>query len=182
MVGIISEDFCRGGVFGVDVASLVFPCAAAGGPAPVCCEVGDASNEKGRGHVLCLHHGFWFAEREGFEPPEPLGSTGFQDRRNRPLCHLSGDKSSTLFPFYQIPAGISPRALPACGGRRTAFLNGRLRPRFRPAACPLSVFLPCVARAVAVSLCRRGKRSKRMFGKFLLTLSDTVRISRRRML
>ncbi len=74
------------------------------------------------------------------------------------------------------------RALPACGGRRTAFLNGRLRPRFRPAACPLSVFLPCVARAVAVSLCRRGKRSKRMFGKFLLTLSDTVRISRRRML
>ena len=78
MVGIISEDFCRGGVFGVDVASLVFPCAAAGGPAPVCCEVGDASNEKGRGHVLCLHHGFWFAEREGFEPPEPLGSTVFK--------------------------------------------------------------------------------------------------------
>lgn len=68
MVGIISEDFCRGGVFGVDVASLVFPCAAAGGPAPVCCEVGDASNEKGRGHVLCLHHGFWFAEREENEP------------------------------------------------------------------------------------------------------------------
>lgn len=67
MVGIISEDFCRGGVFGVDVASLVFPCAAAGGPAPVCCEVGDASNEKSRGHVLCLHHGFWFAEREGTE-------------------------------------------------------------------------------------------------------------------
>ena len=78
MVGIISEDVCRGGVFGVDVASLVFPCAAAGGPAPVCCEVGDASNEKGRGHVLCLHHGFWFAEREGFEPPEPLGSTVFK--------------------------------------------------------------------------------------------------------
>ena len=67
MVGIISEDFCRGGVFGVDVASLVFPCAAAGGPAPVCCEVGDASNEKGRGHVLCLHHGFWFAERQALE-------------------------------------------------------------------------------------------------------------------
>ena len=118
----------------------------------------------------------------GIRTPGPLRVNGFQDRRNRPLCHLSGDKSSTLFPFYQIPAGISPRALPACGGRRTAFLNGRLRPRFRPAACPLSVFLPCVARAVAVSLCRRGKRSKRMFGKFLLTLSDTVRISRRRML
>ena len=118
----------------------------------------------------------------GIRTPGTSRFNGFQDRRNRPLCHLSGDKSSTLFPFYQIPAGISPRALPACGGRRTAFLNGRLRPRFRPAACPLSVFLPCVARAVAVSLCRRGKRSKRMFGKFLLTLSDTVRISRRRML
>ena len=75
MVGIISEDFCRGGVFGVDVASPVFPCAAAGGPAPVCCEVGDASNEKGRGHVRCLQQGFWFADREGVEPPEPLGST-----------------------------------------------------------------------------------------------------------
>lgn len=64
----------------------------------------------------------------------------------RPLCHLSGDKSSTLFPFYQIPAGISPRALPACGGRRTAFLNGRLRPRFRPAACRC----PCSCRASPV--------------------------------
>ena len=120
--------------------------------------------------------------KRGIRTPGTSRFNGFQDRRNRPLCHLSGDKSSTLFPFYQIPAGISPRALPACGGRRTAFLNGRLRPWFRPAACPLSVFLPCVARAVAVSLCRREKRSKRMFGKFLLTLSDTVRISRRRML
>ena len=120
--------------------------------------------------------------KRGIRTPGTSRFNGFQDRRNRPLCHLSGDKSSTLFPFYQIPAGISPRALPACGGRRTAFLNGRARLRFRPAACPLSVFLPCVARAVAVSLCRRGKRSKRMFGKFLLTLSDTVRISRRRML
>ena len=172
MVGIISEDFCRGGVFGVDVASLVFPCAAAGGPAPVCCEVGDASNEKGRGHVLCLHHGFWFAEREGFEPPEPLGSTVFK---------TAAIDRSAIFPATKVaPYFHFTKFRPGC--RRTAFLNGRWRPRFRPAACPLSVFLPCVARAVAVSLCRRGKRSKRMFGKFLLTLSDTVRISRRRML
>ena len=89
-----------------------------------------------------------------------------RNRRNRPLCHLSGDKSSTLFPFYQIPAGISPRALPVCGGRRTAFLNGRARLRFRPTACPLSVFLPCVARAVAVSLCRRGKGRNGCSGNF----------------
>src|ERR1051325_5262759 len=31
------------------------------------------------------------AEREGFEPPSPISQgSGFQDRRNRPLCHLSG--------------------------------------------------------------------------------------------
>ena len=177
MVGIISEDFCRGGVFGVDVASLVFPCAAAGGPAPVCCEVGDASNEKGRGHVLCLHHGFWFAEREGFEPPEPLGSTVFKTAAIDRSAIFPATKVAPYFHFTKFRPGFRPAPF-----RRTAFLNGRLRPRFRPAACPLSVFLPCVARAVAVSLCRRGKRSKRMFGKFLLTLSDTVRISRRRML
>ena len=29
-------------------------------------------------------------EREGFEPPEPITqSFGFQDQRNKPLCHLS---------------------------------------------------------------------------------------------
>ena len=31
------------------------------------------------------------AEREGFEPPEVLPFNGFQDRRDRPLCHLSND-------------------------------------------------------------------------------------------
>src|SRR5207253_870592 len=29
------------------------------------------------------------AEREGFEPPSRKAGSGFQDRRNRPLCHLS---------------------------------------------------------------------------------------------
>ena len=29
------------------------------------------------------------AEREGFEPPVPLGITGFQDQRHKPLGHLS---------------------------------------------------------------------------------------------
>ncbi len=29
------------------------------------------------------------AEREGFEPPVPFRYNGFQDRRIRPLCHLS---------------------------------------------------------------------------------------------
>jgi hypothetical protein len=28
-------------------------------------------------------------EREGFEPSVPFGYNGFQDRRIRPLCHLS---------------------------------------------------------------------------------------------
>ncbi len=131
--------------------------------------------------AVCAREVIWFAEREGFEPPETSRFNGFQDRRNRPLCIFPATKVAPYFHFTKFRPDFA-RALPACGGRRTAFLNGRLRPRFRPAACPLSVFLPCVARAVAVSLCRRGKRSKRMFGKFLLTLSDTVRISRRRML
>ena len=29
------------------------------------------------------------AERKGFEPLEVVSLNGFQDRRNRPLCHLS---------------------------------------------------------------------------------------------
>lgn len=38
------------------------------------------------------------AEREGFEPPDPVPRVnGFQDRRNRPLCHLSGVKITTFF-------------------------------------------------------------------------------------
>ena len=108
MVGIISEDFCRGGVFGVDVASLVFPCAAAGGPAPVCCEVGDASNEKGRGHVLCLHHGFWFAEREGFEPPEPLGSTVFKTAAIDRSAIFPVTKVAPYFHFTKFRPGFRP--------------------------------------------------------------------------
>ncbi len=33
------------------------------------------------------------AERKGFEPLEVVSLNGFQDRRNRPLCHLSESKS-----------------------------------------------------------------------------------------
>ena len=50
------------------------------------------------------------AEREGFEPPD-LSVNGFQDRRHKPLGHLSGRKS--------IPArgpsavGIRPSVLVA---------------------------------------------------------------------
>ena len=32
---------------------------------------------------------FILAEREGFEPPDRKPVNGFQDRRIRPLCHLS---------------------------------------------------------------------------------------------
>ena len=40
--------------------------------------------------------------KRGIRTPGALQLNGFQDRRNRPLCHLSGDKSSTVFPFCQI--------------------------------------------------------------------------------
>ena len=30
------------------------------------------------------------AEGEGFEPPKAFSLSGFQDRRDRPLCHPSG--------------------------------------------------------------------------------------------
>ena len=34
-------------------------------------------------------HSLKNAERKGFEPLEVVSLNGFQDRRNRPLCHLS---------------------------------------------------------------------------------------------
>ncbi len=33
----------------------------------------------------------------GIRTPGPLQVNGFQDRRNRPLCHLSGSKSTNIF-------------------------------------------------------------------------------------
>ena len=38
----------------------------------------------------------------GIRTPGASQHNGFQDRRNRPLCHLSSDKSMTLFLIYQI--------------------------------------------------------------------------------
>ena len=52
-------------------------------------------------------------EREGFEPSE-LAFNGFQDRRNRPLCHLSAPFYFTgLRPNFQIlsNAGMPKPAL-----------------------------------------------------------------------
>ena len=39
--------------------------------------------------MICLTYGQKNAERKGFEPLEVVSLNGFQDRRNRPLCHLS---------------------------------------------------------------------------------------------
>ena len=38
------------------------------------------------------------AERKGFEPLEVVSLNGFQDRRNRPLCHLSESVSRVRNP------------------------------------------------------------------------------------
>src|SRR5438445_11169564 len=43
------------------------------------------------------------AEREGFEPPSPISQgSGFQDRRNRPLCHLSGTGQNGVVEWRSI--------------------------------------------------------------------------------
>lgn len=44
----------------------------------------------------------YFCGRRGIRTPGTLQFNGFQDRRDRPLRHPSGHKSSTDFPFRQI--------------------------------------------------------------------------------
>ena len=43
-----------------------------------------------------------FGGERGIRTPGASQLNGFQDRRNRPLCHLSGHKSRTLFFNDQI--------------------------------------------------------------------------------
>ena len=44
----------------------------------------------------------WPCGEGGIRTPGASQLNGFQDRRNRPLCHLSNHKSTTFFYFYQI--------------------------------------------------------------------------------
>ena len=50
--------------------------------------------------------GRMFSGERGIRTPGASQLNGFQDRRNRPLCHLSGHKNSTVFPFRQISGAI----------------------------------------------------------------------------
>ncbi len=43
------------------------------------------------------------AEREGFEPTMPYGHSGFQDRCNQPLCHLSNSPRTFTSPAESTP-------------------------------------------------------------------------------
>ena len=45
-----------------------------------------------------LHH-CWVGGERGIRTPGPVTVNGFQDRRNRPLCHLSGGKSTKHIHF-----------------------------------------------------------------------------------
>ncbi len=59
--------------------------------------------------------------KRGIRTPGTLQFNGFQDRRNRPLCHLSEDKSNTDFRYCQILAALnSPAFRPgtAANGRQ----------------------------------------------------------------
>lgn len=40
--------------------------------------------------------------KRGIRTPGPSQVIGFQDRRIRPLCHLSSDKGTTFFLFCKI--------------------------------------------------------------------------------
>ena len=59
------------------------------------------------GYLFCnlLIFSIYCGER-GIRTPGASQLNGFQDRRNRPLCHLSGHKNSTVFPFRQISGAI----------------------------------------------------------------------------
>ena len=50
------------------------------------------------------------AEREGFEPPD-LSVNGFQDRRHKPLGHLSGEPILGADPIDAPALGGSARVL-----------------------------------------------------------------------
>ena len=68
-----------------------------------------------------------FCGKRGIRTPGASQLNGFQDRRNRPLCHLSGRKSITEFSFFQF----SPRfTLRTAESRRSDSRNesGRLSP------------------------------------------------------
>jgi hypothetical protein len=43
----------------------------------------------------------WPGGERGIRTPGGITLNGFQDRRIRPLCHLSGDKSKTIFVFQK---------------------------------------------------------------------------------
>ena len=149
MVGIISEDFLSGGVSELTSLRSSFPAL----PRAVLHRsvVKSVTPRTKRQRTRPLPSPWILVcGKRGIRTPGTSRFNGFQDRRNRPLCHLSGDKSSTLFPFYQIPAGISPRALPACGGRRTAFPE-RSFAAVVPTGCLPVVRVPAVRRP-----CGRG--------------------------
>ena len=60
------------------------------------------NNEKGFDFHRSPEINFEFCGERGIRTPGPVKINGFQDRRIRPLCHLSRRKSITNFAFYQI--------------------------------------------------------------------------------
>lgn len=50
----------------------------------------------------------YFGGRRGIRTPGTLQFNGFQDRRDRPLCHLSGDKNITEILLFQLVVRFLP--------------------------------------------------------------------------
>ena len=69
-----------------------------------------------------------FSGERGIRTPGASQLNGFQDRRDRPLCHLSECKSRTVFRFYQIFSAffIACRGKTLIINQKYAVLFGRL--------------------------------------------------------
>ena len=80
------------------------------------------------------------AEREGFEPPEPLSSTVFKTAAIDHSAIFPGAKVAPYFHFTKFPTGIRRSVSPG-GSMRAARQNGRFFPmkRRREGRSPRSI-------------------------------------------
>ena len=99
--------------------------------------------------AVCAREVIWFAEREGFEPPEPLGSTVFKTAAIDRSAIFPATKVAPYFHFTKFRPGFRPRP---SGVRRSAHgLPERPFAAAVPTGCLPVVRVPAVRRP-----CGRG--------------------------
>ena len=118
----------------------------------------------------------FLAEREGFEPPEPLSSTVFKTAAIDHSAIFPATKVVPYFHFTKFRSGIrrasSRRAAEGVRRRKTALCEGG-----SAAGTAFAALLPQKVLPV-----EQKRNRSRFFEKILLTLSNTVRILRQRLL